>query len=98
LDTLNDKETKTSAPSWWWVNQGQTFKPERKGGYIWAPQKGKNGQSIFHHVNVSQVRAGDVIWHYVDGKIISVSRAISDAVVLIKPEELGTENWATEGY
>ncbi len=84
--------------SWWWVNQGRTYAQERKGGYIWAPQKGKDGQEIFHHINVSRVKAGDVTFHYVDGNILAVSIAEEDAVSAPKPAELPTELWNREGY
>lgn len=84
--------------NWWWVNQGRTYKQERAGGYIWAPEKGKDGQDIFHHMNVSKVRAGDIIFHYVDGKIVSVSTATADAFKAAKPQELPTEMWGQEGF
>jgi hypothetical protein len=83
---------------YWWVNQGQTYKQERQGGYIWAPQKGKNGQPFYHHVNVSKVRKNDVIWHYVDGQIVAVSMALENAQESPKPAELKTDAWSTEGY
>ena len=101
MDTSNQgKAGDVASPQqrWWWVNQGQTYKQERQGGYIWAPQKGKNGLPFYHHVNVSQVHKGDVIWHYVDGKIVSISVALEDARESPKPAELVTDAWQVDGY
>jgi hypothetical protein len=40
----------------WWVNQGKTFKEEREGGYIWAPQRTKSGSNPYYFwENVSRV-------------------------------------------
>lgn len=98
MSMLDNSPKPKAGPKWWWVNQGQTFDQERQGGYIWAPQRAKNGQQIFHHQNVSKVRRDDVILHYVDGSIVSISVALKDAAVSPKPAELPSELWATEGY
>lgn len=84
--------------SWWWVNQGRTYSAERKGNYIWAPQRGKDGQEIFHHVNVSKVKAGDVIFHYVDGNIVATSVAEEAATSAARPAELPADAWDREGF
>ena len=32
---------------YWWVNQGQTYREEREGGYLWSPKRkrGRDGQA-----------------------------------------------------
>ena len=86
------------ARQWWWVNQGQTYKTERNGNYIWAPQRTKADQEAFHHLNVARVRSGDVTLHYVDGKVVSTSIAKSDAVQASRPADLPSQLWSEEGY
>lgn len=88
----------SAAVSWWWVNQGRTYNAERRGSYIWAPQRGKDGQKIFHHVNVSKVKGGDVIFHYVDGNIVATSVAEEDAISAARPAELPPDAWDREGF
>lgn len=98
IDLVKAVDAKSNGINWWWVNQGRTYAPERQGGYIWAPQKGKDGKEVFHHLNVSRVRKGDAILHYVDGRIVSVSIASESAVSAPKPAELSSELWDREGY
>jgi hypothetical protein len=91
-------ETANRVTSWWWVNQNKTYRQEREGGYIWAPQKTKSGGEAFHHANVSKVKKGDVVWHYCNQKVVAVSVAETDAFEQPKPEELETDDWETDGY
>ena len=70
--------TDRPTPHFWWVNQGSTFDEGRERGMLWAPQRSKSGRALFHWENVSRVRAGDVILHYVDGAIRAVSLALSN--------------------
>lgn len=83
---------------WWWVNQNRTYKFEREGGYIWAPEKRRDGLQAHHHANVGRVRAGDVIFHYFKQQVCAVSVAQTDAFKQAKPAELGKEQWQTDGY
>jgi hypothetical protein len=63
---------------YWWVSQGDSFEQARKENYLWAPQGDKRGRAWFYWENVSKVKAGDVIFHYVDGAIRAVSVATAD--------------------
>lgn len=98
LDELKIEVPQSSQRQSWWVNQNKTFGQERAGGFIWAPQKGKIGQEVFHHINVSKVRAGDFIYHYADGRIKSLSVATSDAVSADKPQDLPADLWEKNGF
>jgi len=57
----------------WWVNQGANFHKERDLGIVTAPVESKGGYVLQHHLNVSQLKDGDVIVHYANGKIRAVS-------------------------
>ena len=43
------------------VNQGDNYKVEHEGGYLWAPTLMTNGKPHKGHTNVSKVRQGDII-------------------------------------
>ena len=45
------------------VNQGQTYKYEREGGYIWSPKLNKAGQRNRGYDLMKEVRRGDYILH-----------------------------------
>lgn len=78
------------------MNQGSTYKEAAKRGFIWAPKVTKTGRPVFHHLNVSKVRKGDIIFHFEANYI----RAIS--VVRKEPyeanRELGGEEWNNDGW
>jgi 5-methylcytosine-specific restriction protein B len=84
-------------PTVWWVNQGATYKEERDGAYIWAPQTTKSGATLQHHKNVLDVRKGDVVIHYSKG-IRAIGVAESNGAPEARPSELPTEKWGAEGY
>lgn len=50
--------------AYWWVSQNQTFREERRGGYLWAPKSGSNGVVFTHWSNMTLVQPGDVIFSY----------------------------------
>jgi hypothetical protein len=50
--------------NYFWVNQGQTFKEEYKGGYLWAPIADPNGKRKWHWENMQKIKQGDVIVSY----------------------------------
>ena len=55
------------------VNQGQTYKFEREGGYIWSPKLNKAGQRNRGYDLMKEVRRGDYILHNSGGKISASS-------------------------
>jgi hypothetical protein len=59
--------------SYWWVNQGSTYKQERAGSYLWAPRAGKSNVAFAHRTNVSKLQPGDVILHYANNNILAVA-------------------------
>ena len=48
----------------WWVNQNQTFRQERKGGFLWAPKRNSAGRSQAHWDALTRARPGDVVLSY----------------------------------
>ena len=81
----------------WWVNQGQTYRAERLGGYIWAPQVAKSGTPLAHHTAVGMVKEGDIILHYATGHVRSIGVATSDGRPHDRPSELSEAQWDRAG-
>jgi len=84
------------APAVWWVNQGQSYRQEAAGGYLWAPIKNKRGAAERHWDHMDEVHAGDLIVHHSDGAIRAVSRATDDSEWAPKPSELENFPWEAE--
>ncbi len=82
----------------WWVNQGASFEQERSGEYLWAPQRAGGGRVLAHHVNMTKLKEGDVVFHYARGLVRAASVVRAAAVEATRPPELPTEQWETEGY
>jgi MoxR-like ATPase len=82
----------------WWVNQGQTYTSEKAGGYLWAPQKAKDGGPRPHWTALTETRPGDLVVHYRDGAIRAISRVIRAAQEGPRPGEFPEGAWAAEGW
>jgi hypothetical protein len=84
----------------WWVNHKQTFKSEFEGGYIWSPKTNKNGARNRTYDNLTQVKAGDVVVSFADGKIKAIGVTKQHCSEALKPEEFGSAgaNWADRGW
>ena len=81
----------------WWVNQGSTYKAEREGGFVWAPQETKAGRPAAHHVAVSKLRLGQRLVHYA-GAIRAVGMVAAAPETRQRPAELSGDAWGQEGY
>lgn len=82
---------------YWWVSQGQTFRHEREGGYLWAPKKDAGGRTPFHWANMKKVREGDVVYSYVNQSICAVGVATSQAHDFVRPAVF-ERNWERDGW
>ena len=51
--------------NYWWVNQNQTYKVEVQGGFLWSPKVNKDGRRNQFYDNMSLVKPGDVVFHFV---------------------------------
>jgi hypothetical protein len=84
--------------AYWWVSQNQTYKHERAGEFLWAPNADSAGQTPHHWATMTQVQPGDVIFSYVDQKIPAISIAKTAAIASLRPKEFpDQELWKQEG-
>ena len=58
-----------------YVFQGETYREERTGGYVWSPQNNKSGGANAGYTTMTKIRQGDFILHNSNGKIVSISIA-----------------------
>lgn len=86
------------APTTWWVNQGQSFEAERRGGYVWAPTQTKAGTAVSHHTNVARLAPGDTVLHYAAGAIRALGEVVGVPERRPRPAELSSEAWGEDGY
>lgn len=88
--------------SYWWVNQGQTYEEERRGGYLWSPKFASNGSRRSFYDAMTDVAVDDIVFHYVSkpaGRVRSLSLVTSPAVSAEQPAELRhTGLWGDDGW
>lgn len=54
--------------------QGNAYEIERDGGFIWAPQRNRNGgPPMFYWETLTQVEAGNIIVHYARNNFRAIS-------------------------
>ena len=75
--------------SYWWVNQGQTFGHEFRGGYLWSPKANKNGARNQSYEWMRAIKPGDVIFSFANTAIKAVGVATSFGYDCPKPQEFG---------
>ncbi|WP_316568856.1 AAA family ATPase [Neobacillus sp. YIM B06451] len=85
-------------PNFWWVNQGQTHKQERDGGFLWAPQKNSQGRPLHHHVRLTEPKTGDIVFCYSARELKSVGIVRKPSIKSSKPNSIASHNWEEEGY
>jgi len=86
--------------NFWWVNQNQTYRQERHGGYMWSPKQNANGARNQHYDNMLRVRPGDLVFSFRDRVIPSIGVVKSSAYSASKPAEFGAagRNWDNDGW
>jgi putative restriction endonuclease len=84
----------------WWVNHKQTFSAEIEGGYIWSPKLNKNGARNQTYVNLTLVRAGDLVISYASTLIKAIGIATKGCHEAPKPKAFGEagKNWSEVGW
>jgi putative restriction endonuclease len=85
---------------YWWVNQNQTHRQELEGGYLWSPKRNANDARNPFYEFMREVTPGDVVFSFVDTKIIAIGIVTSYCYENPKPSEfegLGTY-WNTIGW
>src|SRR6476660_749609 len=85
---------------YWWVNQNQTYRHEVQGGYLWSPKRNANGARNPFYESMREVAPGDLIFSFIDTRILAVGIAESYCWESPKPLEFGTagENWENIGW
>ena len=85
-----------------YVDQSQTYKEERAGGCVRAPQLNTRGWKNSGYTTMTYIRKGDYILHSVKRKIMAISIAESDCYEANQPKELvaadTTVDWNDDGY
>jgi putative restriction endonuclease len=69
------------------------------GGFLWSPKRNKNGGRNQFYENMTEVRAGDLIFSFCDTRIKAVGVAVAGAASSNKPD-FGTvgDQWHDEGW
>lgn len=85
---------------YWWVNQNQTYYHEVQGGYLWSPKRNANGARNPFYESMREVAPGDLIFSFMDTRILAVGIAQSYCWESPKPLEFGTagQNWENIGW
>ena len=90
---------------YWWVNQGQTYREEREGGYLWSPKRkrGRDGQATVRnpfYEYMREVAPGDMVFSYRDSHVVSCGLITSYGYDSPKPSEFGKngKNWSPSGW
>jgi hypothetical protein len=85
---------------YWWVNQNQTFRQERAGGFIWSPKRNADGGRNPFYEFMREVAPGDLVLSFEGTYIRAVAIAQSHCYECPKPAEFGATgpNWENIGW
>src|SRR5438132_3846518 len=85
---------------YWWVNQNQTHRHEIAGGYLWSPKRNANGARNPFYEFMKEVAPGDLVFSFVDTRIIAIGVVASYCYESPKPTEFGEVglNWDRIGW
>src|SRR5882672_1168023 len=85
---------------YWWVNQNKTYRHEVQGGYLWSPKRNANGARNPFYESMREVAPGDLIFSFMDTRILAVGIAQSYCWESPKPQEFGNagQNWENIGW
>lgn len=84
----------------WWVNQNQTYRQEIAGGYIWSPKRNANGARNQFYESMREVAPGDLVFSFMNTRIVAIGIARSYCWESPKPAEFGDagQNWEGIGW
>jgi HNH endonuclease len=85
---------------YWWVNQNQTHRHEIGGSYLWSPKRNANGARNPFYESMREVSPGDLIFSFVNTRILAIGIASSYCWESPKPSEFGStgQNWENIGW
>ena len=67
------------------VMQGETYQEERNAGVLWTPQIDKSGMVPHSWNRMQELKKGDIVFHYVKGSFVAISRVREDCHKGTKP-------------
>src|SRR6185437_4045121 len=78
----------------------QTYRHEIRGGYLWSPKRNANGVRNPFYESMREVAPGDLIFSFVETRILAIGIAQSYCWESPKPLEFGTagDNWEDVGW
>src|ERR1700722_19813440 len=85
---------------YWWVNQNQTFRQERAGGFLWSPKRNAGGGRNPFYEFMREVAPSDVVLAF-EGTYIRCAGVVrSFCYECPKPPEFGAAgtNWEKIGW
>ena len=82
---------------YFFVFQNESYKEEKAGQYLWAPQSNQKKHNISHWKRMTEIKKGDIIFHSVNRKIKAISIAQTNCSSEDRPPEL-KEIWTTQGW
>ncbi|MBT2570832.1 HNH endonuclease signature motif containing protein [Planococcus sp. ISL-110] len=68
------------------VMQGETYQEEHNAGVLWTPQIDKSGMVPHSWNRMQELKKGDIVFHYVKGFFVAISRVRKDCQKGIKPK------------
>lgn len=83
--------------TYWWVNQGVSYREERRAGILWAPKRTSNNQTRSHWETMDLVSLGDRIFHFADQHVKAMSAVTATSVDSRKPADLSDALWDPDG-
>jgi len=100
LRAHSETKAKTGSMRYWWVNQNQTFRHEIAGRYLWSPKRNTNLTRNPFYESMRGVSPGDLIFSFVDARIVAIGVAMSYCWECPKPAEFGTtrQYWENAGW
>jgi hypothetical protein len=86
-----------TTPRVWWVNQGDSIKRALEDGYLWAPILDKAGKTQHHWETMQELRIGDIVLNYADGRVRAWSLVSEEAVDSTRPNPTADAHWDENG-
>lgn len=85
---------------YWWVNQNQTFRQERAGGFLWSPKRNAGGGRNPFYEFMREVAPGDLVLSFEGTYIRALGIVTSFCYECPKPAEFGFAgpNWDDIGW
>lgn len=85
---------------YWWVNQNQTHRQEIQGGYLWSPKRNANGARNPFYEFMREVAPSDLVFSFVDTRIVAIGTVVSYCYESPKPAEFGQTGlyWEAIGW